>query len=256
MEIMVINLDEDKERLQRTTQRLSALGLSWERLPAIHWRNLTEEHHALVNRERQEAQGIMVFPGEIGCWMSHRLAHQKVAKGPGEMGLIMEDDIEIQEDLPEVLEQIERGEIGSFDIIRLHRFRTHRPYVPVRQIGKERSLGFVRPADLGTQAYVITRRAAQTLMKKVPRMVRSADHQLTQHHIHGLIPLSIDPPVVLHKDGGHSSITTSSTKPRPANLSQFMRRKFYQLCRKYHYQADFYKMLKLTKANFENSKDS
>ncbi len=257
MRIILINLDEDRLRLQRTTQRLDELGLSWERLSAIHWRDLTSSHQSLVDHKEQVRQGVRVTPGDIGCWISHRLAHEKVVHGPNDMALILEDDLCIKDDLPTVLQQIERGEAGDFDIIRLHRVKVRRKYVPLRKMKGGRSLGLMYPPDSGALAYVITRRGAQILMEKIPRMVLYADHQLYEYWTHGLIPYSIDPPLVSHDDRGlssresckvfhhePSSLWPLSSQPSSMLPSQFLRRKWHQLCKKYHRCVDFYTILK------------
>ena len=96
------------------------------------------------------------------------MAQRMVAEGSDEMALILEDDLRIHDDLPEVLDRLERGTAGKFDVIRLHRYKLKRKYVPVRDIGANRTIGFVRPADSGTQAYVVSREAALGVFASVP----------------------------------------------------------------------------------------
>ena len=137
------------------------------------------------------------------------------------------------------------GRRGKFDIIRLHRYRLRRKYVPIRDIGAGYTIGLVRPADSGTQAYVLSREAARTLIERVPRMVHLADHTLYQHWTHGLVVCSIDPPVVLHDDRGRSSIgACPGSRPKPASPSYFIRRKWHQIERKYRRRRDFHRMLR------------
>ena len=244
MRIVVINLDEDTARLERVGSRLGRLGLRWERLPAVHGRRLTPAHESLVDRDAQAARGLRVSPGEIGCWMSHRMAQRMIADGSDEMALVLEDDIRIDARLPEVLERIERGAAGSVDVIRLHRFKRRRKYVPIRDIGGGSTIGLVRPTDSGAQAYVISRVAARTLIDCVPRMVHIADHTLYQHWTHGLAVCSLDPPAVFHDDLGRSSIASCLPSPRETmGPSQFLKRKWHQLERKCNRRLDFYRML-------------
>ena len=246
MRIIVINLDEDVERRERVEGCLAALGLHWERLSAVHGMRLTPAHEALVDRVAWARRGLRFSPGEIGCWLSHRMAQRMVAEGGDDMALILEDDLDIRDSLPEVLDGLERGAAGAFDIIRLHRFKRRRRYLPIRSIGAGRTIGLVRPADSGAQAYVISREAARVLIDRVPRMVHLADHTLYQHWTHGLVVCSVDPPLVLHDDRGKSSIgACPGSRIRPADLSHFVRRKWHQLERKSRRRADFYRMLRL-----------
>jgi len=246
MRIILINLDEDVERRERVEGRLAKLGLRWERLSAVHGTRLAPAHSPLVDRVAQARRGLRFAPGEIGCWLSHRMAQRMVAEGGDDMALILEDDLAIHESLPEVLDGLERGAAGAFDIIRLHRCKRHRRYLPVRSIGAGRTIGLVRPADSGALAYVLSREAARLLIDRVPRMVHLADHTLYQHWTHGLVVCSVDPPLVLHDDRGRSSIgACPGARVRPADLSHFVRRKWHQLERKYRRRADFHRMLRL-----------
>ena len=194
MRIIVINLDHDTDRRARVGRRLAELGLRWERLSAVDGRRLDSRHQRLIDHDTNAARGLEFSPGAIGCWLSHREAQRMVAEGAEPMALILEDDIAIADDLPNVLERIERGDAGRFDVIRLHRYKMHRKFVPARRIG-DGTLGFVRPVDSGAQAYVITREAAGRLVASIPRMVQLADHALYEHWTHGLVVCSIDPPV-------------------------------------------------------------
>lgn len=246
MRIIVINLDEDTKRRRYVEERLLELGLRWERLSAIDGNRLTPSHEALVDRDAQIALGLRISPGEIGCWISHRLAHQMIADGSENMALIMEDDVQIQEDLPEVLSLIGHGAAGFFDVVYLHRCKLHRKYIPVLRLDALRTIGFVRPVDSGALAYLMTREAANHFIQQNPRMIYLADHTLYQHWVHGLVVCSIDPPVVFHRDEGHSSIAArpvhhpTSTDPR-----QWLRRKWHQLRKKYVRRIAFHKALHL-----------
>jgi len=244
MRIILINLDEDVERRERVEGRLAKLGLRWERLSAVHGTRLAPAHEALVDRVAQARRGLRFSPAEIGCWLSHRRAQRMVAEGIEPMALILEDDIAIADNLPDVLERIGRGDAGRFDVIRLHRYKRHRKFVPVHRIGGN-SLGFVCPTDSGTQAYIITREAAARLIAAIPQMVQLADHALYEHWTHGLVVCSIDPPVVLHDDGGSSSI---AARPLPRKVSfrpvQWLRRKRYQIHKKIVRRRSYRRMLR------------
>ena len=244
MRIIVINLDQDTGRRERIERRLMDLGLPWERLSAVDGRRLESHHEGLIDRAAHAARGLVFSPGAIGCWLSHRQAHRMVAEGTEPMALILEDDIAIADDLPDVLARIERGAAGRFDVIRLHRYKMHRKFVPVHRIGGA-ELGFVRPTDSGTQAYVITREAAGRLVASIPRMVQLADHALYEHWTHGLVVCSIDPPVIRHDDQGRSSI---GARPVPGKATfrpvQWLRRKRHQIHKKIVRRRSYRRMLR------------
>ena len=172
-----------------------------------------------------------------------------VANGADPMALVLEDDISIGDHLPQVLEQLERGDAGRFDIIRLHRYKLHRKFVPVRQFG-ESALGFVRPVDSGTQAYVITREAARRFADAIPKMRQRGDHALYEHWTHGLVACSIDPPVVHHVGQGRSSIGARPlSDQRRFRPKQWPRRKWHQVKKKYIRRRSYYQLLKWYEKN-------
>ena len=243
MRIIVINLDEDTDRRERVERRLHELGLRMERLAAVDGRRLAPRHEAMIDRAEQTARGLQISPGATGCWLSHRQAQRMVAYGPDPMALIMEDDVSISDHLPDVLGRLEHGGAGRFDVIRLHRCKLRRRFVPVRHIGSD-AIGFVRPTDSGALAYVITREAARRLITSIPRMVQLADHALYEHWTHGLVVCSIDPPVVHHHDEGRSSIgarplsSTSSFRPL-----RWLRRKRHQILKKFARRLAYRRMV-------------
>ena len=243
MRIIVINLDQDTERRERVERRLRQLGLRWERLGAVDGRRLEPHHEAMIDRAGQASRGLQISPGAMGCWISHRQAQLMVADQTEPMALIMEDDISITDHLPDVVERIERGEAGRFDVIRLHRVKLRRRFVPVRRIGSG-AIGFVRPTDSGLQAYVITREAARRIITSIPRMVQLADHALYEHWTHGLVVCSIDPPVVYHRDHGQSSIGARPLSATPSlRPLKWLRRKRYQIHKKYVRHHAYRRML-------------
>ena len=255
MRTILINLDADTGRYRRVADRLTELGLSWERFSAVDGNRLAPVHERFI--DRQAPPGVFT-PGETGCWISHRLAQEVIANGPDEMGLILEDDVSIGRDLPEVLESIENGAIGKFDVIRLHRLRTRKEYVPCRRLDPKYSVGLMKPFDLGTQAYVVTRRAARHLSDRAPRMAVAADRVLSEpwHSGHDLVILSIDPPVVLHDDEGYSAIRARGGfgcwDVRPgsaaANPRQWLRRKGSRILKESARWRTYFKHLRTVKS--------
>ena len=243
MRIIVVNLDVDTQRRERFRNRLLELGLSWERLPAVDGRRLEPHHERLVDRAAQAARGLRIPPGAVGCWLSHRQAQQMVVDGGEPMALILEDDISINDDLPEVLRRIEHGEAGRFDLIRLHRVKLKRRFVPVRHIGNH-ALGFLRPVDSGALAQVMTREAAARLIVSIPKMVQLADHALYEHWTHGRVVCCIDPPVVYHSDQGRSSIGARPLSDKSSfRPGQWLRRKRHQVHKKFVRRLAFHRML-------------
>lgn len=248
MRIILINLQRATERRTAMERQLHELGLKWERLEATDCHALSPQDMAEVDAAVQARRGVDVSLGEIGCWLSHRRAHELIANGDDPHALVLEDDVELEPDLLEVLRLIDAGVAGSFDVIRLHRGKPWRRYVPVRRLDEKWTLGFVRPVDPGTLACVISRNAARQHIARVPKMVYLADWALSSHRGNGLMVCSLDPPVVHHADGGSSLIKESGERISQSSAGRLMHRlrhRWTHLREEYERWTSFYKLVKL-----------
>lgn len=250
MRIIVINLDTDTDRRRQVEARLRELGLSHERLPAVDGNLLTQQHEALVDRQAQTALGDRgIGPGYIGCWLSHRHAHRMIIENNDDMALILEDDIKIQDELPEVLNKIEHDGAEKFEVLKLGRLSPRKKYTPVKNIGNHHTMGLVKFRDGGTQAYIITREAAKRFIKRVPRMVHTFDNALCRYWEHGITTFSLDPPVVFHADDGKSSIHIRGGSDYPYTPSSWIRKQLRQIVDFYPRQKAYQRILKASLLN-------
>jgi GR25 family glycosyltransferase involved in LPS biosynthesis len=78
--VLVINLDHSTGRLDSMRQQLGGLGLSWQRVPAIHGEQLTDDQRALFDAEGyRRKHGKTVNWRELGCYLSHLASHEGAA---------------------------------------------------------------------------------------------------------------------------------------------------------------------------------
>jgi glycosyl transferase family 25 len=91
MKIMLINLDRSKDRLKLMEKRLKALGLSFERVPAVDG-SLADLTKTPVHAPNWRYPHQLT-KGEIGCLLSHRKCWQRLVDSDERFGLILEDDI-------------------------------------------------------------------------------------------------------------------------------------------------------------------
>ncbi|XQF93946.1 glycosyltransferase family 25 protein (plasmid) [Pseudoalteromonas espejiana] len=78
--IFVINLARSTKRLIQTTERLSAVNLTFKRIDAIDGNNLTDKQKHLnyspqLNKQKYH---YALSNGQIGCYLSHRKAWKKI----------------------------------------------------------------------------------------------------------------------------------------------------------------------------------
>ena len=97
--IFVINLNESTERLERLKSEFERIGLDFERLPAVDGRKLSDnqilKHYSPeLNRKNYF---VPLSKPEIGVYMSHLKACEKIISENLDFGIILEDDIVLKE---------------------------------------------------------------------------------------------------------------------------------------------------------------
>ena len=79
MECIVINLPRAGERRQAVSRQFEAVGLEFEILEAIDWRDLGGEDWALVDRKSCDREGRhSLSDGMIACQPSHRKTREVI----------------------------------------------------------------------------------------------------------------------------------------------------------------------------------
>lgn len=106
--IFVINLNESTERLERLKSEFERIGLDFERLPAVDGRKLSDnqilKHYSPeLNRKNYF---VPLSKPEIGVYLSHLMACEKIISENLDFGIILEDDIVLKDGfqmIPQVL---------------------------------------------------------------------------------------------------------------------------------------------------------
>ena len=92
MKVYFINLDRSPARREWMESQLTEISANFERIPAVDGSSLaSEEYEAAVNWEELGPKGLT--RGEVGCFLSHRLAWQRIAAASERFGVVLEDDI-------------------------------------------------------------------------------------------------------------------------------------------------------------------
>lgn len=107
--VLLINLDGSVERLRKASSQLEAAGISFERLPAVDGRLLPESERSRLAPWDRKAFFKPLSPGEIGCYLSHLAALERIVREGWPRALVLEDDFLLAPDfssrLREMLEQ-------------------------------------------------------------------------------------------------------------------------------------------------------
>ena len=203
--VFLINLDKETERLKFVDKQLKDVGVFYQRISAVYGKLLSEEEkNASVNKFRCWcAYGQMLRDGEIGCGLSHYGIYRKMIEEKLDAVCVLEDDVILEQNFREQLEyaakNIDRSRPQVF-LLSNHTRETSN----VQEIRKAR-------ADMFTEGYIITRPAAELLLKVNFPMIVPCDHWGRWVKYYGLELFHVFPTVCSQNNRDFSSGTQDST---------------------------------------------
>jgi glycosyl transferase family 25 len=188
--IFLVNLDRSPERLERMTQRLNALNLTFERVAAVDGGRLSEEQRRATYVKRYWRNAPT--PGEIGCHLSHMKALKEIASRKLPLAIILEDDVE----LAPAFATVARENIGlpaDLDVLKLE--GVHLKGKSCFKIG-EAGGGFtlaVIPNTYGSAAYLVTATGAKRILERLALIRYRYDDDLFSYWRNGLMIYDLFP---------------------------------------------------------------
>ena len=193
--VFIISLPEETARRSAIAEHLKSHGFQFKFLDAVDGRQMNVlEHPDYDAKTRRSAHGRDLKPGELGCFLSHRAAYQKIVDDNLDYALLLEDDARFHENTKEVLETLLKKEF-DFDIVRL----LGSPKVAK---GKHRKLFQIfenfwlvrlRTAPGGAHATLISRKGAEKLLKVTKTFAFPIDTVLGRSWETGIQAYSIQP---------------------------------------------------------------
>lgn len=165
MRILLINLDRSPQRLAFMTEQLAARGLVAERLAAVDGSKLDLTSH--------RSSGLKL--GEIGCFLSHRLAWQQIAASADEFSLVLEDDVRLSDRLSRLLEDrawlSHNSQLVKLDTSR----RTVALELPAIAVAGRTHAYRLCGEHTGTAGYIVSRQGAMDLLARSETFDRPVD---------------------------------------------------------------------------------
>jgi glycosyl transferase family 25 len=203
--VFLINLDKETERLKFVDKQLKDVGVFYQRISAVYGKLLSEEEkNASVNKFRCWcAYGQMLRDGEIGCGLSHYGIYRKMINENLDAVCVLEDDVILEgnfkEQLEYAFENIDRSRPQVF-LLSNHT----REVSEIREIRKART-------DMFTEGYIITRPAAELLLRVNYPMIVPCDHWGRWVKYSGLELFHVFPTVCSQNNEDFGSDTLDST---------------------------------------------
>lgn len=160
--IYLINLDRSPSRLEYISRRLAALGLSFNRIPAVDGAALSEEQRTAFAAARPR-DGRGWSAGQIGCFLSHFESWRLIAAGDNPWALVLEDDLHLSDTLPAVITDVSVLD-DKIDIVRLESTGQWLALGPPAVTLAGRVVRPLRSSAWGAGAYMISQAAAARLV--------------------------------------------------------------------------------------------
>lgn len=231
--IFVINLDRDTGKLARIAMRLDALGLEFERFPAVLGADLSE--HDLKRWRPNPVYWLERRPfalGEIGNVLSHRALMGEIEARGLDHAVVLEDDVDLCDDFAEVVAALPALS-ARYDVVKLEALDWVGAYRQ-RLIGcvGERTLYLPRYAAVGCAGYCVNGRAAGRLAAAVSQVREPFDHTLTDYPRYDLRFAEVFPHPVRQADGmSEISVDRIAIQKRKPNMEFRTRKKGHKILR-------------------------
>ncbi|WP_372720748.1 glycosyltransferase family 25 protein [Novipirellula sp.] len=220
----VISLERATTRFEHAKSLLSQLPMDAEILPAVDGSEMSDAevaacHHRHVHHPRYP---FALRRGEIGCFLSHRNAWQKIIDSGLDAALILEDDVLVDSDRFR----------GAIEFVRAHAPKDSYVQLPVRNVprdvialssrgGHRILLPTITP--LRTSGQWVTRLAAKRLLRATETFDRPVDTTLQMHWITGVRLLTLDPSGIRDLTAELGGSTIGVGKKRSLSLEKVSR---------------------------------
>ncbi|MEJ8311455.1 glycosyltransferase family 25 protein [Agrobacterium larrymoorei] len=182
--VYLINMANAQERKHAMFDKLSAIGLTAERVEAVDGRALTFPIPEFSELSYKLMHGRRTCPPEIGCYLSHVECARRLLNSDADFALILEDDVVFKQDFMESIEAA-IDHRNDWDILRLSTVSHGRKY-PFRKLTGDRSLSVALTREKGSGAYIVNRKAAKWIAEKLVPMRLAYDIAYDLEYLAGL----------------------------------------------------------------------
>jgi glycosyl transferase, family 25 len=193
LNVYLINLDRDIARFEFVHRQLNNLEIEYQRFSAIQGSEIAEwQRKYFYNQDGSLASQLSL--GEIGCYASHLALMQRVIEDDAP-ALILEDDIEIKPEFPDLLPAI--LSLGhNWDILRISSRRKGAKIKVASLPGGYRAVKYLHvPPNTG--AYIIKPSGARKFLDWLTPRWRPVDQDLRRVWETRLLTIGIDPQPII-----------------------------------------------------------
>lgn len=209
----VLNLDRSKERYQKIKPLVDQLNFPYKRFSAVDGSALNNEEFNKVvdSKTYNNLMGHLPKKGTIGCSLSHIKIWKEFLNSKYAYALIIEDDVrflpdELRKTVQDVIKHAQFWDICSFEL--LHRGLP----LKIKQINSVHNLSVYLLNVTHTGCYLVSRKAAEKLLKQALPIKIPVDHYFTRGWELGLTFMGVEPRIVKQDENEQSIIENSERK--------------------------------------------
>jgi glycosyl transferase family 25 len=191
--VIVINLASDADRLRHMDRQLTQLGLTYRRFEAVRGLNApTALRKLFLDPDGRPLSTLK--PGEIGVYASHLSIMQDLIESDDACVLVMEDDLNISDRLPALLDRIEALP-ADWDVVRLSN-PSKSAYLALNDLGDAGELISYLRVPNNTGCYLLNKRGAKKILSGLSIVKYAIDEDLRRPWDFNLKTYGVSPPPV------------------------------------------------------------
>ena len=180
----LINLERAMDRRVVMASRLQAIGLEHEIVRAVDGKLLQLPVPEFSERSFKILHGRRIIPAEVGCYLSHVECAKRFLQSDADHALILEDDVSFTPDFVEAID-LACAQGRHWDVLRLTTVNREGG-VKFKTLSATRSLAIALTRKKGAGAYIVNRRAAAWMVRKLVPMRLSYDIAFDLEYLSGL----------------------------------------------------------------------
>ncbi|MEH6344609.1 MAG: glycosyltransferase family 25 protein [Bermanella sp.] len=218
--IFVINLDERADKFKNAEDQILAQNLVCERISAVRGSNLSQQElEQAYNSELNKKNYLKALSlGEIGCYLSHISAWQKIVDEDLDYAIVLEDDCKLEANFKEITKIIPL--LKDWDYMKLTGPRGGRKIQERQSIIQGFELTHFDKVPTSASGQVISFAGAKKLLAHSTPFYRPVDVDIQQYWEKGIDVIGIEPKLT-DTCGMDSDITAMAKASGRANKSAF-----------------------------------
>lgn len=222
--IFLINLDTDTDRLEKSKTLLQQNGLSFVRLPAVYGKNADQT----PSTNAFKATGCHLTNGEVGCFLSHRLAARSFLETDRQLALVLEDDVDLTQKSLETIHEFSQTwrALPRWDVANLARPVKHQ-FTEIQDWNGPQKLFKAHYMPMTTTAILWNRTGAEAFLESSHEFVYPVDVHIQRWvSVTGKGLAFLEPPF---GSRGDESTIGSSRKNKPGAFSKARRHQWSRI---------------------------